>query len=122
MRLDFQKHSLFAGSPVRILFLTSVLLRHLIDVILSYASSDLFDDTASDHHELVRIPLLCDGKSDLGILFDVPVFHATYRRIDEHVVTVGIDPSRCDLRGAIRVYCSKENEVLPFQDFPRMII
>ena len=122
MRLDFQEDSLFSGFPIRILFLTSVLFRHLVDMIFRYASSDLFNDSTPNHHKLVRIPLFRDSKSDLRILLHVSVLDSTHGRVDENVMTVRINPGGSNLRGAIGVHGCEEDEVLTFQDLPCIII
>jgi len=122
VRLDLQEDSLLTGSSILIFLRTGVFLRHLVDMIFCYVSSYLFDDATLNHHELVRIALFCYRESNLWVLLHVSMLDTTYCRVDEHVVTVSIDPRRCDLGGAIWVHGCEEDEVLAFQDFPCIII
>lgn len=122
MRFDFQKDPMFAGFPIRIFFLASVLLRHLVDMILSFASRDLFDDSSSNHYELVRIPLFCDRHGNLWVLLDVSMLDTTHGRVNENVVTVSINPSWSNLRRTISIYCGEEDEILTFEDLSCIII
>jgi hypothetical protein len=114
VRLDLQQDPLLARSPVLILFGPSVLLGHLVDVRLSDWSSNLLDDTTSNHYELVGIPLLRNRQSDLRILLDVLMLDTAYSRVNENVVAISINPSWSNLRGTISVYCCEEYEILAF--------
>src|SRR2546422_5369208 len=104
MGLNLQYNPFLARSSILIFLSTSVFLRHLIDVPFGFRSSYLFDDATANHYELVRVPLLRNRESNLRILLDVSVFHATDCCVDEHMVSVRIDPCGSDLRRAVGIY------------------
>jgi len=114
-RLYLQYHSLLTRASIRILVYPSVLLRHLIDMLLSYMSGQLIDHLASNHDQVVRIILVRNGKSDIWILLHVAMFNSADRCVYEYELPVSVNPGGSHLRGPVRVHSRQIYEILTLQ-------
>jgi hypothetical protein len=61
------------------------------------------------HAEItIGVGWILDYEGNVGLGFHVAVFDTTFIGIDENVVTLYIEPDRCDLRNAFGVYGGKK--------------
>lgn len=98
-----------------------VFLGHLVDVLLRKMPGHLIDHFPLNHDKVVWIVLVGDRKRHMWILLDVALFRSAKGGVDQYELPVSIDPCRGDLRHPVRVNRRYVDEVLPFEQLPRIL-
>ncbi len=106
---------MFSGTPAGILVNAPILLGHLVDVLFSGRSSNLFHDSAPNLDEVIRVRLIVDRQGNLRVPPRILLLHSPNRCVDKDEFSIRVHPNWCDLGSSIPVNSGNVKEVLTFQ-------